>query len=118
MKIIIVDDNKDVTYSLKKSLESLGKGYECREAYSGIECLELVKKDKPDLVLLDIMMPKMDGWAVAEALEPLKIPVIYITGKANMVQEARKRKIDFLMKPIDMKELDNKIQEIMKMWVI
>lgn len=118
MKIIIVDDNKDVTYSLKKSLESMGKGYECREAYSGVECLELVKKDKPDMVLLDIMMPKMDGWAVAEALQPLNIPVLFITGKANMVQEAKARKIDFLIKPIDMKELDNKIQEVMKMWVI
>ncbi len=114
MKVIIVDDNKDVTYSLRKGLLSISEDYEIKEANSGMECLELVKKDKPDIVLLDIMMPKMDGWAVAEVLKSRGIPILFITGKANMIEESKFRDIEYLLKPVDIKELDARIRKILK----
>ena len=114
VKVLIVDDNKDVTYSLGKSLESLNEGYEISTAHSGKECLEKVHQHKPDIVLLDIMMPEMDGWEVANKITD--IPVLFITGKANMMREAKSRRIEFLMKPIDIKELDARIKQLMKLW--
>ena len=114
VKILIVDDNEDVTYSLKKSLESIDMDYNVTVAHSGKECLDLVKKDKPDIVLMDIMMPEMDGFEVADQIKD--IPVLFITGKANMIREAKSRRIDFLMKPIDMKVLNDRIKQILKLW--
>ena len=114
VKILIVDDNEDVTYSLKKSLESVGPEYDISVAHSGKECLNKVKQDTPDIVLLDIMMPGMDGWEVEDKLQTEQIPVLFITGKANMLDESKLRKIDYLMKPIDVKELEARIRQILK----
>ena len=114
MKVLIVDDNEDVTYSLKKSLETISSEYEISVANSGKECLEKVKRDTPDIVLLDIMMPEMDGFEVEDKLQIENIPVLFITGKANMLDESKLRKIDYLMKPVDVKELEARMRQILK----
>ena len=106
MKVLIVDDNQDITYSLKKALEALNPDYEITEAWSGKECL-----DKADIILLDIMMPEMDGFQVSEQITAK--PILFITGKANMVREAKVRNIEFLQKPVDIKVLDKKIREML-----
>ena len=116
VKILIVDDNEDVTYSLKKSLESVGPEYDISVAHSGKECLKKVKKNRPDIVLLDIMMPEMDGWQVNDNLQTMKIPVLFITGKAYMIEESRLRKVEYLLKPVDIRELEANIKQILKMW--
>jgi CheY-like chemotaxis protein len=66
-KILVVDDEPDVTYLVK---EMLGReGFEVEEANSGEEALEKINDEKPDLVLLDIMMPEMDGWEVSRKIK-------------------------------------------------
>jgi CheY-like chemotaxis protein len=62
-KIMIVDDEEKIRYIVRKMLE--GEGYEVLEAEGGKQCLEILKDEKPDLILMDVMMPEMDGWEAA-----------------------------------------------------
>ncbi len=83
--IMVVDDNPDIVTIVRTILE--GKGYSVASAYSGAELLSSLEKDKPDLVVLDIMMPQMDGLEVLTRLkaapETASIPVILLTAKVQ-----------------------------------
>ena len=83
--IMVVDDNPDIITIVKTILE--GKGYTVLSATSGIELLNLLKNQKPDLIILDIMMPEMDGLEVLSRLkavsETATIPVILLTAKVQ-----------------------------------
>ncbi|MFN3966458.1 MAG: PleD family two-component system response regulator [Endomicrobiia bacterium] len=85
-KILVVEDETDVVEILKMAL--IQSGYEVDCAYDGEEALEKVKSFKPDLILLDLMLPKIDGGSVnlklKENPETAHIPVIVITGKGNL----------------------------------
>ena len=81
VKVLIVDDEKDVTEELGVMLKK--KGFEVVTANSGKEALEKVKEEKPDVVLLDVMMPDMSGWDVCKKIKEddatKDIPVIMLT---------------------------------------
>jgi len=83
--IMVVDDNPDIVTIVRTSFE--GQGYNDASAYSGAELLSSLEKDKPDLVVLDIMMPQMDGLEVLTRLkaapETASIPVILLTAKVQ-----------------------------------
>ncbi|MCA1839476.1 MAG: PleD family two-component system response regulator [Actinomycetota bacterium] len=83
--VLIVDDEPDVRTLCKVNLEY--EGYRVIEAADGLEALEVVKTDKPDVILLDLMMPNLDGWEVLKRLqadpETGKIPVLLLTAKAD-----------------------------------
>jgi len=83
--IMVVDDNPDIITIVKTILE--GKGYTVASAYSGPELLNLLDEQKPDLIVLDIMMPQMDGLEVLTRLkgtpETSSIPVILLTAKVQ-----------------------------------
>ncbi len=83
--IMVVDDNPDLVEILRITLES--KGFNVRCAYSGQELLDSLEKQKPDLILLDIMMPQMDGLEVLTRLKgnpaTASIPVILLTAKVH-----------------------------------
>ena len=69
-KIMIVDDEPDLVFSIKYGLENFSEEYKVIGAESGRECFELLKKSQmPDLILLDVMMPEMDGWDVFAKLK-------------------------------------------------
>ena len=84
-KILIVDDEQDILDMIKLKLEA--EGFDVVEASNGIDGLAAVQKEKPDLVLLDIMMPELNGYQVCRELksnEKLKnIPVVMLTAKAQ-----------------------------------
>ena len=84
-KILVVDDQPLNVQLLKRKLER--EGLTVVAAYNGLEALELVAKDKPDLILLDVMMPDMDGIEVCQRLqsneETRPIPVIFITARTS-----------------------------------
>lgn len=84
-KILIVDDEADIVESLKFILET--EGYECHYAYDGEEGLNLAKEITPDLILLDVMMPKMNGYKISRLLKYDKkykdIPIIMITARSQ-----------------------------------
>jgi two-component system, OmpR family, alkaline phosphatase synthesis response regulator PhoP len=83
--IMVVDDNPDIITIVRTILE--GKGYNVMSAYSGAELLSTLEKDKPDLVVLDIMMPQMDGLEVLTRMkaapDTAAIPVILLTAKVQ-----------------------------------
>lgn len=80
-RIMVVDDDPDLLRLLEKILRR--RGYEVATSSSGRECLKRVKMERPDLILLDVMMPDMDGWTVCKSLkadpETRNIPVVVLT---------------------------------------
>ena len=117
--IMLVDDNPDLLYSVKKGLESLGD-YEVVTVESGRKCLQLLKNIKPDLVLLDIMMPGMDGWDTCAKIKndkkTEKIPIVFLTAKIDPISKSMGTlaSADYITKPFDMKVLKRRIDSIMK----
>jgi CheY-like chemotaxis protein len=83
--IMVVDDNPDIITIVRTILE--GKGFNVLSASSGAECLESLKKQKPDLIVLDIMMPEMDGLEVLTRLKAMaefnNVPVVLLTAKVQ-----------------------------------
>lgn len=84
-KILTCDDEKHIVRLIQVNLER--QGYEVITAFNGVECLEKVKEDRPDLIVLDVMMPEMTGFEVLETLkkdpETENIPVIMLTARAQ-----------------------------------
>ena len=119
-KIIVVDDNPDVTYSVKAGLESISKDYEITAAQSGRECLGLLKQQSPDLIILDIMMPGMDGWDVCAKIKSNKktekIPIVFLTAKTDVISHGigRFASADYIEKPVEIKDLKKRIDKILK----
>ena len=118
-KIMIVDDNPDLVYSVKTGLESGSKSYEVIGAQSGKECLEILKVQEPDLILLDIMMPKMDGWDVCAKIKSNKktekIPIAFLTAKTDTISKGigRLASADYIEKPININDLKKRIEAIL-----
>lgn len=114
-KILVVDDEVDLVKTLRFSLET--EGYTVLASYNGEDALNQARKENPDLVLLDIMLPKLDGYKVCRLLkfdERYKhIPILILTAKTQ-----EKDKIigmetgadEYITKPFDMDELMEKIK--------
>ncbi|MFN3781864.1 MAG: PleD family two-component system response regulator, partial [Candidatus Kapaibacteriota bacterium] len=113
--IYIVDDNKITVKLMKRYLEV--NGFEVGEAYDGVECLELVQKQKPDAIVLDVMMPRLDGYETVKRLKENPdtkfIPVVIVTALndvPNQVKAIESGADDFLSKPIEEKLLIAKVR--------
>jgi CheY-like chemotaxis protein len=108
--ILVVDDSTFIVDGLVAILKK--KGYKTLAAYSGDECLDTLQKQKPDIIILDILMEPMDGW---ETLEKIKanpdsraIPVLMFSAKKVTPQEAEIHRInidDYVAKPVNPKQL-------------
>ena len=80
--ILVVDDNKEIVYSISELLKY--EGYEVMKAYDGLEALKLASENKIDLIILDVMMPKMNGLsALMKVREYSKTPVIILSAKTE-----------------------------------
>ncbi len=113
--ILVVDDNKITTKLLRRYLEA--NGFEATEAYDGVDCLEKLKERKPNAVVCDVMMPRMDGYETVrniKANEDTKnIPVVIVTALndvANQLKSIEAGSDDFLSKPIEEKLLVAKVK--------
>ena len=113
--ILVVDDNKITTKLLRRYLEA--NGYEAKEAYDGIDCLEKVEERHPDAIVLDVMMPRMDGYETVRKLkekeETNHIPVVIVTALndvPNQLKSVDSGADDFLSKPIEEKLLISKVK--------
>ncbi|MFT3870175.1 MAG: response regulator [Nibricoccus sp.] len=114
-KILVVDDQPVNVQLLKRKLER--EGIQVAAAYTGGEALEVVVKEKPDLILLDVMMPDMDGMEVCQRLqeteETRSIPVIFITArssKESKLEGLAVGAVDYITKPIDLDETLARVQ--------
>lgn len=119
-KILIIDDEADFCKLVKRNLELIGD-FEVVIAGDGKQGFNSAKKLKPDLILLDIMMPRMDGFKVLEKLKSdmntLAIPVIMLTAKgdeASKVKAAQLYDEEYIIKPIEAPELKTKIEEVLR----
>ena len=117
-KILIVDDTIDIVELLLKRFNA--EGYETVAAYDGEEGLQKVEEFRPDLIILDVMMPKLDGFQVLERLrmdEATKyVPVLMLTAKSKMPEKIKglqRGADDYLTKPFDYKELSTRIKSLL-----
>ncbi len=116
-KVLVVDDERDVVELIKFLLER--DNHQVVEAFNGREALERVAAEIPDLIILDIMMPEMDGYTVNARLTEneatRRIPVIILTAKGQMrdVFEMASNVAFYMEKPFDPKHLREKIQEVL-----
>jgi CheY-like chemotaxis protein len=110
-KVMVVDDETNIRFVLKRMLEK--GGYDVIEARNGIECLDLLSKERPDLIILDVMMPGMDGWETCARIKNDE-KTKDITVSMLSVKKAHEDKINSLedsladwhiSKPIDRDEL-------------
>ena len=115
-KILIVEDEPNISKLVKFIIEK--HGFEVLQAFVGIEGIELAKKEKPHLIVLDVMMPNMDGFEVAENLtqmdETKDIPILMLSSAAqykDKVKGIESGAIDYITKPFDKDELISKIKE-------
>ena len=119
-RIMIVDDNPDVLFSVKDGLEALDEGLEVLGVISGKECLAKVRAFKPDLILMDVMMPGMDGWEVVASLKNDKdtadIPIVYLTGKTDELSKSMGSltALDYIEKPFNTVDLVERINHVIK----
>jgi two-component system KDP operon response regulator KdpE len=115
-KILIVDDSKDTTAVLERVLAE--EGYEISVAHDGGEGLRQAFDFRPDLVLLDVMMPGMDGWLMLRRLREFsEVPVVMLTavgGESNMVQGLDIGADDYLTKPFSIKELKARVRAVLR----
>ena len=117
-KILVVDDDKAVTTLLEGLLS--GQGYAVSVAHDGLDGMVQVRKILPDLIILDIMMPEINGYDVCSNLkfdERFKqIPIIVLTSRQQELDPriGQLMGIDYMQKPIDSKILLEKVQRILK----
>ena len=118
-RILAIDDDENVCRFLEKALEATGD-YEVIFALTGAEGVALARKELPDLVLLDLVMPDMDGLSVLKALKTnsktVGIPVVILTGHSNpesMVESMSGYAEEYVEKPIDIDVLESKITRIL-----
>ena len=117
-KILIVDDDPAMVRLLAQVLTR--KGYEVLESGNGQDALRLLYKDKPDLVLLDVVMPVMDGWQTCSRIRDVSaaIPIIMLTGRRKTEEDVVRGldygADDYLIKPVGNKELTARVQAMLR----
>lgn len=117
-KILVVDDNPDLIYTVRAALREK-RDYTISAASGGAECLAMLAEETPDLVLLDIMMPDMDGWDVAAKMktdDELKdIPLIFLTAKTDELSKGMGSLTseDYIEKPFEADDLVARIEKVL-----
>jgi DNA-binding response OmpR family regulator len=117
MKTLVIDDEAPIRLLCRVNLEA--EGIEVLEAPDGTAGLELARSEKPDAILLDVMMPGLDGWSVAERLladdDTKTIPIIFLTARADLRDRVRGMDaggLDYVTKPFNPVELASLVREV------
>ena len=115
-RVLIVDDDPNINQLIKLYLEK--EGYETETAERGDDALNLFKKNPPQIVLLDLMLPGMDGWQVCREIRKIStIPIIMLTAKDETFDKVLGLELgadDYMTKPFDPKELIARIKAVMR----
>jgi len=115
-KILIVDDDENICELLRLYLQK--DGFETAVAYDGEQALEVAQKYLPDLILLDIMMPKLDGWQVCREIRKISdTPIIMLTAKGETFDKILGLELgadDYVSKPFDTKEVIARIKAVLR----
>jgi len=115
-KLLIIDDDKQLVEAV--SLYLTKSGYEITTAEHGRAGLQSMYMERPDLVVLDIMMPEMDGWETCQRIREMSnVPVIMLTARgqeSDRVKGLRMGADDYVMKPFSLKEMEARIQAVLR----
>jgi two-component system alkaline phosphatase synthesis response regulator PhoP len=115
-RVLIIEDEKDIVKLLKYNLEK--EGYASLAAYDGQAGLDTARKEKPDLIILDLMLPKMDGMQVCRAIrQESQVPIIMLTAKKEEIDRIIGLELgadDYVTKPFSVRELLARIKTILR----
>lgn len=115
IRILTVEDEKPISNLLRISLEKAG--YSCTCAYDGAEAAEFLENGRYDLILLDIMLPEIDGFELMEYIRPMEIPVIFITAKGSVDDKVKGLRLgaeDYIVKPFEIAELLARVDVVLR----
>ncbi|NBH73665.1 DNA-binding response regulator [Clostridiaceae bacterium] len=115
IKILIVDDEKPICDLIDLNLSAAG--YHCTSVQDGAAAIRMIEEGKYDLILLDVMLPGVDGYDIMEYIRPLQVPVIFITARYEVKDRVRGLKLgadDYLVKPFDVVELVARVEAVLR----
>lgn len=114
-KILIVEDEEPISNLIKVNL--IAEGYHCTCAYDGKTAADFIEKEDFDLILLDIMLPEINGYELLEYIKPLKVPVIFLTAKSEVADRIKGLKLgadDYISKPFQVGELIARVEAVLR----
>ena len=115
-KVLIVEDDKNIADLMRLYLEK--ESMECQVSNDGLEGLEKFHQFQPDLVMLDIMLPGMDGWTICRKIrETSKVPIIMLTAKGELEDKVNGLELgadDYITKPFEMKEVLARVHAVLR----
>ena len=115
IRILIVEDERAIANLIRLSLSKAG--YACTCAFDGAQAADLLEHGRYDLVLLDVMLPEIDGFTLMEYIRPMEIPVIFLTAKnavADRVRGLRAGAEDYIDKPYEVVELLARVDVVLR----
>lgn len=114
-KILVVEDELPIAQMVKMCLSK--NGYICETANDGMTASEKIENNRYDLILLDIMLPDMDGYELIEYIKEYDMPVIFVTAKTSVPDRVKGLKLgaeDYISKPFDLEELLARIETVLR----
>lgn len=115
IEVLIVEDEENISNLIKMSLTQVG--YRCQCVYDGEAAADKIEKNTFDLILLDIMLPKINGFELMEYIKDFNIPVIFITAKNDINDKVKGLKLgadDYITKPFDIAELLARVEVVLR----
>ena len=115
INILIVEDEKPISNLIRLSLTK--EGYHCACAFDGASAADLLERNTYDLILLDVMLPQVDGFELMEYIRPLEIPVIFLTAKASVEDRVKGLRLgaeDYIVKPFEVIELLARVDVVLR----
>ena len=115
IKVLIVDDEKPICDLIDINLSAAG--YYCKSVQDGMKAIDMIEQEQFDLILLDVMLPGVNGYDIMEYIRPLKVPVIFITAKHEVKDRVKGLKLgaeDYLVKPFDVVELVARVEVVLR----
>lgn len=115
IQILIVEDEKPISHLIQLSLTKAGYGCTC--AFDGMRAADLLENSRFDLILLDVMLPYLDGFELMDYIRPLEIPVIFLTAKASVTDRVKGLQLgaeDYIVKPFEIIELLARVDVVLR----
>lgn len=115
IRILVVDDEQPIANYIKMTLKQVGYQADC--VYDGMAALKKLEQERYDLILLDVMLPEIDGFELMDALVPMGIPVIFLTAKDRVQDRVKGLRLgaeDYIVKPFDVMELQARVEVVLR----
>ncbi|MCD8322634.1 MAG: response regulator transcription factor [Oscillospiraceae bacterium] len=115
IRILVVEDERPISDLIRMSLQRAG--YECTCVYDGLSAADILEQERFDLILLDVMLPGVDGFALMDYIRPMEMPVIFLTAKNAVDDRVKGLKMgaeDYIVKPFEVLELLARVEVVLR----